>query len=449
MIPSVGECFPAIHADMKHHHRTTRLAREHYRTRLGHVARTARPVNRERAVDSFLQPARHHREPSQSAARRTSLRCTKSQPLDHLARPLPIESRGVHHHRSVIAMPPNNRNNDAMPERPNAPLPRSVHALGMLPPEHFVSQCRSPHLSSSEPFSLPPAIAKRTAFFGVRRLVYPGPRKAGAFTAECHATGAAVAGIVACLTLATIFLAALCLPPSVRTDQPTYDTVGTIEGEDVSVQGPLNIEVVQGRTRTILRSGSDVRVKSGQARIDLVEGGQIAVCGPAHLSVLKSVNLLTVALDTGTIHARIERQPTLTIYTAQIQAKPIAIGDAPQDALVGFDQTGAMCIRADSGAVRVEQQLTAQTIIVPQNGEVLITNGQLEGLRSGVTHCSCELQLAKTLTTTPPQSEVSRLPTSEEMQGASRLASKAPEPSLAPSKPAPSKPAAKEGPVYQ
>jgi len=278
-------------------------------------------------------------------------------------------------------------------------------------------------------------------------------RLAAAFTIACHATKVALARIVVCLIVSAIFFAALYLPPSARTDQPSYDTVGAIEGEDVSVQGPLNIEVVQGRKRTILRSGSDVRVNSGQARIDLVEGGQIAVCGPAHLSVLKSVNLLTVALDTGTIHARIERQPTLTIYTPQIQAKPIAIGDAPQDTLVGFDQTGAMCIRADSGAVRVEQQLTAQTIIVPQNGEVLITDGQLEGLRTGVTHCSCELELAKTLPATPPQtpaqSEVNRLPTSEEMQEASRLASKAPEAPSAPAKPAPSKPAAKEGPVYR
>jgi len=177
----------------------------------------------------------------------------------------------------------------------------------------------------------------------------------------------------------------------------------------------MNIEVVQGRTRTILRSGSDIRLNSGQARIDLVEGGQIAVCGPAHFSVLKSVNLLTLALDTGIIHARIPgAQPALTIYTAQLQAKPFAISDAPQDALVGFDPAGAMCIRADSGAVRVEQQLTAQSIIVPQSGEVLITNGQLENLSSGVTHCACELQLAKT----PPQTEVSRLPTTEEMQKA-------------------------------
>jgi hypothetical protein len=219
--------------------------------------------------------------------------------------------------------------------------------------------------------------------------------------------------------LVAIFLAALYLPRTARTDQPSYDTVGSIEGEAITVQGSMNIEVVQGHTRTILRSGSDVRVNFGQARIDLVEGGQIAVCGPAHFSVLKSVNLLTLALDTGIIHAHIQgAQPALTIYTAQLQAKPLAISDAPQDTLVGFDSTGAMCIRADSGAVRVEHQLTAQSMIVPQNGEVLITNGQLDSVRTGVTHCACELQIAKAQTPTSPQTEISRLPTPEEMQKA-------------------------------
>jgi len=240
-------------------------------------------------------------------------------------------------------------------------------------------------------------------------------RLAAALTAKARATRSSATRALPVIALTAVLFAALYLAPSARTDQPSYDTVGTIEGETISVQGPMNIEVVQGRTRTILRSGSDIRVNSGQARIDLVEGGQIAVCGPAHLSVLKSVNLLTVALDTGIIHARIPGAlPALTVYTAQLQAKPFAISDAPQDALVGFDPTGAMCIRADSGAVRVEQQLTAQSIIVPQSGEVLITNGQLENLSSGVTHCACELQLAKT----PPQTELSRLPTTEEMQKA-------------------------------
>jgi len=309
-------------------------------------------------------------------------------------------------------------------------------------------------------------------------------RLAAALTAKTHAIAIRVSATRALpvIALSAVLLAALYLPPSARTDQPSYDTVGAIEGETISVQGPINIEVVQGRTRTILRSGSDIRVNSGQARIDLIEGGQIAVCGPAHFSVLKSVNLLTVALDTGIIHARIQSaQPTLTIYTAQLQAKPFAISDAPQDTLVGFDPTGAMCIRADSGAVRVEQQLTAQSIIVPQSGEVLIPNGQLENLSTGATHCACELQFAKTPKLAPPQTEVNRLPTPEEMQKANLEAAKAnivtkptPETAKTNSEPnpntealqpnpeatkpaseaakapaAPPKPAAKEGPVYQ
>src|SRR5258708_3046301 len=87
-------------------------------------------------------PPPHPRQSAQSAPRRPPLRRPKSQPLDHLARPLAIESRRVHHHRAMISVPPHNRNNHAMPERPNAPLPRSVHALRMLPAEHFVAQRR-------------------------------------------------------------------------------------------------------------------------------------------------------------------------------------------------------------------------------------------------------------------------------------------------------------------
>jgi hypothetical protein len=274
-------------------------------------------------------------------------------------------------------------------------------------------------------------------------------RLAAALSPDTHSIRVAATRVLPFITLIAVLFATLYLPPSARTDQPSYDTVGPIEGEAISVQGPLSIEVVQGRTRTILRSGSDIHVNSGQARIDLVEGGQISACGPAHFSVLKSVNLLTVALDTGIIHAYIEGPPALTVYTAQLQAKPFAISGAPMDTLVGFDPTGAMCIRADSGAVRVEQQLTAQSIVVPQSGEVLITNGQLESLRSGVTHCSCALQLAKTLKPTPPSTEVSRLPTPEEMQKANteaaKLKTQAPK---APAAAAPN-PAATDGPVYQ
>src|SRR5712692_3874004 len=215
-------------------------------------------------------------------------------------------------------------------------------------------------------------------------------------------------GIVPVACMAVLW-AALIAAAAERLDEPASDSVGIIDGEAISVTGPMSVEVVHGQAKTVLRSGSDVRVNSGQARIDLVEGGNIIICGPAHFSVLKSAGSLTLALDFGVIHAHIVHEPALTIYTAQLQARPVAIGDGPQDALVGFDIAGAMCIRASSGAVRLEQQLTGQNVIVPQGGDILVNNAQLDTLRTGAGHCTCESPTGRSAPPISPSTEVSML----------------------------------------
>jgi hypothetical protein len=176
----------------------------------------------------------------------------------------------------------------------------------------------------------------------------------------------------------------------------------------------MSVDSTNGQFRTILRSGSDVQVKSGQAHIDLVEGGNITICGPAHFSVLKSGGAITIAVDSGTIHAHIENQLTLTVYTAQIQAHPVAIGGGAQDMLVGLDASGSMCVRANKGAVRIEQQLTGQSLLIPQSGDVSIANGQLETLQTTAGRCACDLQL----TAGPPEvtTELSVLSSTDELK---------------------------------
>jgi hypothetical protein len=252
---------------------------------------------------------------------------------------------------------------------------------------------------------------------------------------ECRRRAAVPAACIA------ILCAALLATAAARPDEPPSDSVGVIDGEAITVNGPMSVEVVHGLAKTVLRSGSEVRVKSGAARIDLVEGGQISICGPAHLSVLKSGGSLTIALDTGTIHVYIERELVLTIYTPQIQAQTVAIGDGPRDALVGFDATGAMCIRANRGAIRVEQQLTGQSVLIPQAGDALLLNGQLDNLRTSAGHCSCDLQAAKA--TPPPQPEVSQLATADETR------QKAHEAKRNTQSAAPGPPLAREEPIYQ
>ena len=239
----------------------------------------------------------------------------------------------------------------------------------------------------------------------------------------------------------TILAAALFAAAAARPDDPGTDAVGVIDGESIAVSGPMRVETVHGQVKTVLRSGSDVRVKSGTARIDLVEGGSITACGPAHFSVLKSGTSLTVALDSGTIHAHIEGDPALTIYTPQIQAQTISIGGGQQDILVGFDTPGAMCVRANRGAVRLEQQLTGQNIVVPQAGNVLVLNGQLDSLRTSAGHCACEPQMAKPISS--PDVEVSRPATTQELR------EKPLEPKTAAETAPAEKSSVKEEPIYQ
>jgi hypothetical protein len=242
--------------------------------------------------------------------------------------------------------------------------------------------------------------------------------------------------------IAVLAGAAVLTAVTARSDEPVTDSVGIIDGAAVAVTGPMRIDVSHGLPRTVLRNGSDVIVKSGTARLDLTDGGTISICGPAHFSVLKVGNQLTVALDTGTIHLSIEHGPAVTVYTPLLQIQPIAIGDGPQDALVGFDDTGAMCVRAYRGAVRLEQQLTSQNIVVPQSSDILLVNGQLDGLRSGGDRCSCDPLLTKY--SPPPHLEVipSAVPTEEanaKPLGSGEIVSPLPI----------AKPAAKEGPVYK
>jgi hypothetical protein len=247
-------------------------------------------------------------------------------------------------------------------------------------------------------------------------------------------------GIASVLLCAVVFAASFVADVA-RADNPPGDAIGVIEGEAISVDGPMTVEVVRGQVKTVLRSGSDVHVKAGEARIDLVEGGQIMICGPAHFSMLKAGGAITLALDSGTIHAVVGSEVSLNIYTPQIQAHPVSIGNGAEDLLVGVDSAGAMCIRANKGAVRVEQQLTGQSVLVPQSGDVSLTNGQIESLRAAAGHCVCSMQtVMKPMT---PGIEISQLATPDEIR------KKAAEPKAPTTQENAAQVAQPEEPVYQ
>ena len=243
-----------------------------------------------------------------------------------------------------------------------------------------------------------------------------------------------VAALLAALALATV-------PARAQAPQ----TVGRIEGEDIAVKGAISVEVESGWSATMLASGSEVTVRSGRARLALVEGGEISVCGPAHFSVLKSGGALTLALDYGRVHTRLQHPLPISIYTPMIVATPIGVADWPRDATVGLDAAGAMCVLAERGAVRIEQQFTGQSLLVPQSGEVQLAGGQLESLRGSSGGCQCEVLVAKSEARPAPKLPELSVPAPARPVELSRPAEKSGKPETRENL----KPPATEEPIYQ
>jgi hypothetical protein len=198
------------------------------------------------------------------------------------------------------------------------------------------------------------------------------------------------------------FVCLLIFHPQVRAAQAALpgppgrqEVIGRLSGDDVSVSGAAGFENENGRTTALLASGSDLTLRSGQAKIDLPEGGDIILCGPAHLSILKSGPAITMALDYGQIHLQVGAAAQVTVYTPLLIVAPESIGDRERDLTVGLDQKGELCVMALSGAVRIEEQFTGESLIVPQGGNIEIEGGELRALRGGSRKCSCELLVSR------------------------------------------------------
>jgi hypothetical protein len=181
--------------------------------------------------------------------------------------------------------------------------------------------------------------------------------------------------------------------------------IGRISGDDVTVAGALRFDSDNGQSTAVLGSGNEVTVRSGQAHIQMVEGGEIIVCGPAHFSVLKSGEAITLALDYGRVHPMLDASVQLTIFTPLLLATPVAINRQPRDVTIGLDQSGTMCALPAHGALRIEQQLTSQSVLVPEGGAANLTGGQLGAPGAAAANCGCEIMVSRN--TAPKQLELS------------------------------------------
>lgn len=189
--------------------------------------------------------------------------------------------------------------------------------------------------------------------------------------------------------------------------QTTGEFVGRVEGHDFVIEDPSGNPVPRGDLSELLSSGNHLMVRSGQARILLEGGGDILICGAAQLQVLKLQGAITIALDYGTIRVHEKKTDPVSVFTPLVLATTVSIGGGERDATIGLEQSGQMCIRAKSGAVRVGQQLSGENLLVPQFGGLTLSGGQVNAVSASAPGCTCEADSAKLA---PPRANVNQPP---------------------------------------
>ena len=168
-------------------------------------------------------------------------------------------------------------------------------------------------------------------------------------------------------------------------------SVGQVEGRDISVQGPSAPGGEENPTipSILVGNGSVVIVHAGPARLTLLSGGVVDICGPAKFTLLEAGGSVTLAVELGRLHIKLPATATLRLYTPTIVATPLEISGGSRDITVGLDQQDSLCVLATSGAIQLEHQFSGEKLIVPQSGEFFLNAGKLLPVVGKPGSCQC------------------------------------------------------------
>lgn len=203
---------------------------------------------------------------------------------------------------------------------------------------------------------------------------------------------------------ATLLLTLLALLPALaRAQQAPPGAIGQVEGDDVSVESGVAAatQTSTSAASIYVSNGSVVTVHAGQARMTLFAGGEVQICGPAKITVLKSGEAITLALNFGRARVQLPAKTSLRIFTPTIIGTPIDISGGARDITMGLNLDDSLCVVAGSGAIQLEHQFTGERLIVPQTGEFFLNSGKLAPVAGTPGSCQCVAPKAQPLPLPP------------------------------------------------
>ena len=216
---------------------------------------------------------------------------------------------------------------------------------------------------------------------------------------------------------AVILLLAFVLicPLAAHAQNASSAVIGSVEGKDISCANgtPQTGGTESAGPRLDVLDGTVVTVHSGQARMTLVVGGEVDICGPAKFTVLLSGDAITLALNFGRVRVALPQNTALRIFTPTIIGTPIDIAGGARDVTVGLSLDDSLCVTATSGAIQLEHQFTGERLIVPQAGEFFLSSGKLLPVAGTPGSCQCSAAPAPVKVPSPDYAVAPRPPVRE------------------------------------
>ncbi len=153
----------------------------------------------------------------------------------------------------------------------------------------------------------------------------------------------------------------------------------TSNGE-VSLEGKVQFSP-QGKARgALVFSGNKIKVRSGEARLELMMGGSLRLLNDSELTILQNHSPYLFALSKGSVAFNLDSSREDSFFTPDFVIKTLAEGSSAKnkhkgELTVGAD--GVVCLHSQTGNLKVTTQDGQNFLILPSGGSMQLHPGDV------------------------------------------------------------------------
>jgi hypothetical protein len=183
--------------------------------------------------------------------------------------------------------------------------------------------------------------------------------------------------------------------PSPQVETSDYP-VGVLTSKGrVDIEGRIQVTARSKSADPMIYSGNKIYVAEGEARLDLVLGGNIKLCRDSQFTILQGHSPYLFTLNKGSISFELSESRGDTFFTPDFLIQTtVNTADGKPFSFRGelsVDDRGVVCVRSVEGSLRLMTQNNRGILTIPAGASVRLNPGEIKP-ESIVLNQSCSCQ---------------------------------------------------------